>query len=146
MFRGRYEHAIDIKGRISVPAKFREVLGKKYDDRLVITHYDQCLVAYPYEEWTILEEKQKSLPQLKKETKAYLRFFYSSGVDCAIDKQGRLLIPQTHRDYAGLQKDVVLVGVGTKIEIWDKQRWEEEFRKAQEGFDQTSDTLTSLGL
>jgi len=146
MFRGRYEHTIDAKGRISIPSKFREVLNKKYDDRLVITHYDQCLVAYPFEEWTFLEEKQKLLPQMKKETKTYLRFFYSSGVDCTIDKQGRLLIPQTHRDYANLQKEVVLVGVGTRIEIWDKQKWEEEFRKAQESFDQDSDTLTSLGF
>jgi MraZ protein len=146
MLRGRYEHTIDAKGRISIPSKFREVLNKKYDDRLVISHYDQCLVAYPFEEWTFLEEKQKLLPQMKKETKTYLRFFYSSGVDCTIDKQGRLLIPQTHRDYANLQKEVVLVGVGTRIEIWDKQKWEEEFRKAQESFDQDSDTLTSLGF
>ena len=143
MFRGRYEHTIDSKGRISIPVKFRDVLNKKYDDRLIVTHYDQCLVAYPYEEWSLLEEKQRALPQLKKETKAYLRFFYSSGVDCAIDKQGRLLIPQTHRDYANLQKEVVLVGVGTKIEIWDKEKWQEEFRKAQENFDQA---LTDLGL
>ena len=146
MFRGRYEHTVDSKGRISIPAKFREVLNKKYDDRLVITHYDQCLVAYPYEEWTIFEDKQKTLPQLKKEIKAYYRFFYSSGVDCVIDKQGRLLIPQTHRDYASLQKDVILVGVGTKIEIWDKKRWEEEFKKAQESFDQGSEALSTLGL
>jgi len=146
VFRGRYEHTIDSKGRISVPAKFREVLNKRYDDRLVITHYDRCLVAYPYEEWTNLEEKQKSLPELKKETKAYLRFFYSSGVDCVIDKQGRLLIPQTHRDYASLQKEVILVGMGTKIEIWDKQHWQEEFRKAQENFDQVSEAITTLGM
>ncbi len=146
MFRGRYEHTIDAKGRISIPAKFREVLNKKYDDRLVISHYDQCLVAYPHEEWAILEEKQKHLPQMKKETKTYLRFFYSSGADCTIDKQGRLLIPQTHRDYANLQKEVVLVGMGTRIEIWDKQKWGEEFRRSQESFDKDSDVLTSLGF
>jgi MraZ protein len=146
MFRGRYEHAIDEKGRISIPAKFREILNKKYDDRLVITNYDKCLVAFPYNEWAILEEKTKALPLLKKEAKTFLRFFYSSGTDCSIDKQGRLLIPQTLRDYASLQKDVVLVGEGTKIEIWDKGQWEEEFRKSQESFDQISDTLTGLGL
>ena len=146
MFRGRYEHTIDSKGRISVPAKFREILDKKYDDRLVITNYDHCLIAFPNEEWTILEEKARVLPLLKKEVKTFLRFFYSSGVDCVVDKQGRLLIPQTHRDYASLQKDVVLVGVGNRIEIWDKQRWEEEFQKSQESFDQISDTMTNLGL
>ena len=146
MFRGRYEHTIDSKGRISIPAKFREILNKKYDDRLVITNYDQCLIAFPYDEWSVVEEKTKALPLLKKEARTFLRFFYSSGIDCAIDKQGRLLIPQSLRDYANLQKDVVLVGEGTKIEIWDKARWEEEFRKSHEGFDQISDTLTSLGL
>ncbi len=146
MFRGRYEHTIDSKGRISIPAKFRETLDKKYDDRLVITNYDQCLIAFPNEEWSILEEKARGLPLLKKEVKTFLRFFYSSGVDCVVDKQGRLLIPQTHRDYANLQKDVVLVGVGNRIEIWDKQRWAEEYQKSQESFEQISDTLTSLGL
>ena len=146
MFRGRFEHTIDSKGRISVPAKFREILNKKYDDRLVITHYDQCLVAYPHEEWVILEEKQKSLPPLKKEVKAYLRFFYSSGMDSVIDKQGRLLIPQTHRDYANLQKEVMLVGVGTKFEIWDKQRWSQEFKRIEESFGDMDETLTNLGV
>lgn len=146
MFRGRYEHTIDEKGRISIPSKFREILNKKYDDRLVITNYDHCLIAFPFNEWSVLEEKTKALPLLKKEAKTFLRFFYSSGIDCTIDKQGRLLIPQTLRDYASLQKDVVLVGEGSKIEIWDKGRWEEEFRKSQESFDQISDTLTGLGL
>ena len=146
MFRGRYEHTIDSKGRISIPSKFREILSKKYDDRLVITNYDLCLVAFPSDEWAVLEEKVKSLSLLKKEAKTFLRFFYSSGIDCMLDKQGRLLIPQTLRDYANLEKDVVLVGEGRKIEIWDKVRWEEEFRKSQEGFEQISDTLASLGL
>jgi len=146
MFRGRYEHTVDSKGRISIPSRFREILNRKYDDRLVITNYDQCLVAFPYDEWSLLEEKAKSLPLLKKEAKTFLRFFYSSGIDCSIDKQGRLLIPQALRDYANLQKDVVLVGAGTKIEVWDKDRWQEEFRKSQESFEQISDVLTGFGL
>ena len=146
MFRGRYEHAIDSKGRISIPSKFREILNKKYDDRLVITNFDHCLVAFPFEEWSVLEEKVKSLPLLKKEARTFLRFFYSSGIDCMIDKQGRLLIPQALRDYANLQKNIVLVGEGKKIEIWSKELWEVEFRKSQEGFEQISDTLAVLGL
>jgi MraZ protein len=146
MLRGRYEHTIDSKGRISIPSKFREILNKKYDDRLVITNFDNCLVAFPYEEWSVLEEKVNSLSLVKKEVKTFLRFFYSSAMDCMIDKQGRLLIPQTLRDYANLQKDVVLVGEGKKIEIWAKERWNEVARKAQEDFEQITDTLANLGL
>lgn len=146
MFRGRHEHTIDPKGRVSIPAKFREVLGKKYDDRLVITNFDGCLVAYPYEEWIRLEEKASSLSMVKKEIRAFMRFFYSSAIECALDKQGRILIPQTLREYADLDKDVVLVGQLRKIEIWSKTRWSEEIIKAHENFDQMSEVLSELGL
>ncbi len=144
MFRGRYEHTIDAKGRISIPSKFREVLSKKYDDRLVITNFDHCLVAFPYEEWSLLEQKVGTFSLMKKETSAFFRFFYSSAMDCDIDKQGRLLIPQTLRDYAGLQKDVVLVGEGKRIEIFAKERWLEEARKIEDNFDQIRDTLGNV--
>ena len=87
-----------------------------------------------------------SFSLVRKETSAFLRFFYSSAIDCIIDKHGRLLIPQTLRDYANLQKDVVLVGSGKKIEIWNKERWEEEFRKSQENFDRVADTLSHFGF
>jgi MraZ protein len=146
VFRGRYEHAIDSKGRISIPSRFREILTDKYDNRLVITNFDHCLVAFPYEEWSNIEQKMNSLSLVKKEARTFLRFFYSSGIDCAIDRQGRLLIPQTLRDYASIQKNVVLVGEGRKIEIWAKERWEEEFLRSQESFEQISDTLAALGL
>jgi MraZ protein len=144
VFRGRYGHTIDAKGRISIPSKFREVLAKKYDDRLVITNFDHCLVAFPYEEWSLLEQKVGTFSLMKKETSAFFRFFYSSAMDCDIDKQGRLLIPQTLRDYAGLQKDVVLVGEGKRIEIFAKERWLEEARKIEENFDQIRDTLGNV--
>jgi MraZ protein len=133
MFRGRYEHTIDPKGRVSIPAKFREVLGKKYDDRLFVTNFDGCLVAFPFEEWIHLEEKVSSLS-------------YSSAVECTVDKQGRILIPQTLREYADLDKEVVLVGQLKKIEIWSKDRWSEQMIKAHENFDQISDVLSELGL
>ena len=146
MFRGRYEHTIDAKGRISIPSRFRDILGKKYDDRLVITNFDHCLVAFPQEEWSLLEQKVGTFSLMKKETSAFFRFFYSSAIDCSIDKQGRLLTPQTLRDYANLQKDVVLVGEGKRIEIFAKERWLEEARKAEEDFDQIRDTLANLGI
>lgn len=147
MFRGRYEHALDSKGRISIPSKFREVLNKKYDDRLVITNFDHCLLAFPYEEWNqLVEQKVGSFSILKKETSAFLRFFYSSAIDCNVDNHGRLLIPQTLRDYANLKKEVMLLGEGRFFEIIAKERWLEVEQKAEEGFDQIRDTLGNLGV
>jgi len=146
MFRGRYEYTIDSKGRLSIPLKFREILTKQYDDHLVITNYDSCLVAFPFQEWSMMEEQIETLPPLSKDTRVFFRFFYSSGIDCTIDRQGRLLIPQSLRDYANLQKDVVLVGGGKMIEMWNKERWVEEFRKSQESFDRVSETLTNFGF
>ncbi len=146
MFRGRYEHTIDPKGRISIPSKFRDVLKEKYDDRLVITNFDHCLIAFPYEEWSLLELKAGSFSLLRKETSAFFRFFYSSAIDCVIDKQGRLLIPQTLREYANFRKEVVLVGEGKWIEIFAKERWEEEARRAEESFEKIRDMLADLGL
>ncbi len=147
MFRGRYEHALDSKGRISIPSKFREVLNKKYDDRLVITNFDHCLLAFPYEEWNqLVEQKVGSFSILKKETSAFLRFFYSSAIDCNVDNHGRLLIPQTLRDYANLKKEVMLLGEGRFFEIIAKERWLEVEQQAEEGFDQIRDTLGNLGV
>jgi transcriptional regulator MraZ len=146
VFRGRFEHTIDGKGRISIPAKFREILTKKYEDRVVVTNFDHCLIAFPEEEWSMLEQKAGSFSLMRKETSAFFRFFYSSASDCVIDKQGRLLIPQTLREYANLQKDVVLVGEGRRIEIFAKERWLEEARKAEEDFDKIRDTLANLGI
>lgn len=146
MFRGRFEHTIDGKGRISIPSKFREILTKKYEDRVVVTNFDHCLIAFPEEEWSMLEQKAGSFSLMRKETSAFFRFFYSSASDCVIDKQGRLLIPQTLREYANLQKDVVLVGEGKRIEIFAKERWLEEARKAEEDFDKIRDTLANLGI
>jgi MraZ protein len=146
VFRGRYEHTIDGKGRISIPSKFREILSKKYDDRLVVTNFDHCLIAFPAEEWTNLEQKAGSFSLMRKDTVAFFRFFYSSAVDCVIDKQGRLLIPQTLRDYASLKKDVVLVGEGKRIEIFAKERWLEEAQRAEDEFDKIRDALPNLGI
>src|SRR4030066_702119 len=112
MFRGRFEHIIDSKGRVSIPAKFRELIVEKYDDRLILTNFDRCLVAYPYEEWRVLEERVGSLSMVKKEVKAFQRFFISGATECPIDNLGRILIPPTLRVYALMEKDVVFAGMG----------------------------------
>ena len=146
MFRGRYEHTIDSKGRVSLPARFREVLKDKYDDQLIITNFDGCLVAYPDEEWRVIEEKVSSLSMVKKEVKSFQRFFISGATECSIDKQGRILIPSGLRKYAKLEKDIVFAGLTKKIEIWSKEMWEQEIVKVQEGFDDLSNPLAELGL
>ena len=146
MFRGRFEHTIDSKGRISIPAKFRDLLAEKYDERVMITNFDRCLVAYPYEERKTMEEKISSLSMVKKEAKAFQRFFVSAAAECPIDKLGRILIPPTLRSYAQLEKEVVFAGMIKKFEIWSKERFLEEIQKAQENFEGMAETLANLGL
>ena len=144
MFRGRFDHTIDPKGRLSIPAKFREVLTERYDSRLVVTTLSGCLIAYPYPEWRILEERIAALPEFKKETRTFLRHFYSSAADCQIDKLGRILIPQALRDYAGLTKDVMLLGTFKQFEIWSKKTWQSAEKKVS--LDDIGEMLEKLGL
>lgn len=149
MFRGRFEHTIDAKGRISIPSKFREVLRDRYkEERVIITTFDNCLVIYPYDEWTLLEERASNLSMfaLKREVKSFLRFFLSGATDCNIDRLGRILIPPTLRSYAALEKEVILAGMLKRIEVWSKDRWEEEMSKGKESVDVMSEALSHLGL
>ena len=146
MFRGWHEHAMDRKGRVSVPSKFREILVDKYSESLIVTNFDRCLVAYPVEEWEQLERKASALPQLKKEVKAFQRFFISGAVECPLDAQGRILIPPTLREFADLGKEVVLVGMLKKMELWSKARWKETFAQSQKKFEDFADVLAELGI
>lgn len=146
MFRGRFEHNLDLKGRVSVPSKFREILSTNFDERLIITNFDECLWAYPYAEWQVIENKVAALPQFKPEVKALQRVFVSAATECPLDGQGRILIPQTLRDYAGIARDLVFVGMTKRIEIWAKGRWEKIFEKSQSDLDAMMEKLAELGL
>jgi MraZ protein len=146
MFRGRFEHTIDSKGRVSIPAKFRELLAEKYDERLILTNFDRCLVAYPFEEWRVVEEKVGSLSMVKKEVRAFQRFFISGASECPIDKLGRILIPPTLRGYAQLERNVVFNGMLKRFEVWSKDRWQEEIKRSEENFEGMSETLADLGI
>lgn len=146
MFRGRYEHTIDGKGRLSIPSRFRETLAEKYSEVLIVTNFDRCLVAFPREEWEALERKAAALPQLKREVKAFERYFISGATECGLDAHGRILLPPTLRTYADLAKDVVLVGMLKKIEIWSKDRWSAAFEQSQKNFEEISDVLAELGI
>jgi len=147
VFRGRFEHFIDGKGRTSIPAKFREVLQSTYrDERLVLTNFDGCLWAYPFKEWEKVEGKVASLPQFKKEVKAIQRMFISSAIDIPLDKLGRILIPSILREYAGLKREIFFVGMTNRIEIWDKGAWQKEFNQSQENLDAVGEALAEFGI
>ena len=141
MFLGRHEHTMDSKGRVSVPARFRERIEEEYRNQLILTNEERCLVLYPQDEWKNLMEKLATLPQMKLDVKSFQRFFVSGACECSIDRQGRILIPPILRDYAGLRKDLIFVGIQSKIEIWDKERWNEELEKSKASFVKFSDSI-----
>ncbi len=121
MFMGEYRHGIDNKGRLIFPVKFRDELGGNF---VITKGLDKCLFVYSFAEWSILENKLKSLPMAKKDARAFVRFFFAGASEVECDKQGRVLIPSNLRLYAGLQKDVVVIGVSNRIELWDEISWQ----------------------
>lgn len=126
MFRGQYEHAIDGKGRTSVPSRFREVLGTDAEARLVITTgLDPCLVAYPMKEWALFEERLSALPRFDPSVAMIRRIYVSGAVEVDVDKLGRVLIPQSLREYAGLDRNALWAGMGKHLELWSKERFDE---------------------
>lgn len=120
-FVGEYLHTVDSKGRLALPVKFRESLGPRF---MIARGLDKCLAVYPSEEWALVLENVKALPQNQKEARAYARYFLSGATEVDPDKQGRVLISQGLREYAGLGKDVYVLGVGNRVEIWDKAAWD----------------------
>ncbi len=135
MFRGRSTHMLDAKGRLSIPARFRDVLKAKYDGGLMITTMPNCLAAYPFEEWRKIEEKFSKYRLATPEIRAYQRFFLAGAVECPIDGQGRVLIPASLRKEAELTREVVLSGMLNYFEIWSKDKLDKELQKARENFD-----------
>ena len=122
MYMGEYNHTVDAKGRLIIPSKFREKLG----DTFVVTKgLDGCLFVYDNTEWTAFEEKLKALPLMNKESRKFVRFFLAGAASVEVDKQGRILLPPSLREFADLDKEVILAGVGGHIEIWSKDRWAE---------------------
>ena len=120
MLLGEYNHNVDEKGRVSVPAKFREDLGASF---IVTKGLDNCLFIYSKNEWSTFETKLKDLPLTNPNARNFIRFFFSGACECELDKQGRITLPQNLREYAGLTKDVTIIGVSTRVEIWDREKW-----------------------
>ena len=141
MFMGEYSHTIDTKGRLIIPSKFREELGETF---VVTKGLDGCLFVFSDEEWKAFEIKLKSLPLTNKNARQFARFFVAGATPCELDKQGRILLPATLREFAGLEKDVVLTGMLNRIEIWSKAKWMED--NACGDMDEIAEQMTDLGL
>ncbi|AMC00689.1 cell division protein MraZ [Aerococcus viridans] len=143
MLMGEFQHNIDAKGRIIIPAKLREDLGAKF----VITRgLDGCVFGYPLDNWEKIQEKLKQLPLAKKEARAFTRFFYSAAAEVEIDKQGRINVPSTLVDYANLEKECLVLGVSDRIEIWSKARWESVSSEIEESFEEIAEDMLDFGL
>ena len=143
MFMGEFSHSIDNKNRVIIPAKFRDELG----DKFVLTKgLDDCLFAYPMEEWHNVESKFKKLSFTRADARAFSRFFFSGAAEIEVDKQGRALIPANLADYAGLNKDLMIIGVSSRFEIWDKEKWAEYSEKAAGDYEAIAEKITDFDL
>jgi len=143
MFMGEYQHSIDNKGRLFIPARFREELGEKF---VLTKGLDGCLFAYPPQEWSGLENKMRTLPFTKSDVRAFVRFFFAGACECEVDKQGRVLIAANLRKHAGLDKEAVIIGVSGRVEIWARERWEKYSSEAAESVEQIAEKIVDFDL
>lgn len=141
MFMGEYNHTIDAKGRLIIPSKFREALGSEF---VITKGLDGCLFVFPMKEWEAFEEKLRSLPLIDKNARKFSRFFLAGASTCELDKQGRILVPGTLREFAQMDKEVVLTGMLDRIEVWSKEQWLEN--NAYDDMDDIAQSMQELGL
>ena len=141
MFMGEYNQTIAAKWRLIIPSRFRELLGEEF----VLTRgLDGCLSIYPMDEWVAFEEKLRALPLTNKDARTFSRFFVAGATTCQLDKQGRILVPQTLRQFAGLEKDVVLTGNLNRIEVWSKEKWSENCN--YDDMDSIAESMQNIGI
>ena len=143
MLIGEYEHSLDVKGRLIMPVKLRDDIGDKF---IITKGLDGCLFGFSQSEWMNFEEKLKSLPLTNKNARDFVRFFLSGAVECEIDKQGRFLVASNLREYASMEKEVVIIGVGTRIEFWSKDKWKKYNGCDNISADELAENMTILGI
>ena len=148
MFRGSSFHTIDNKGRLIIPARFRQFIKSEEGDGVMISRMDSCLVAYPLKEWRKLETKIISLAETSENMRRFRRVFIGGAFECSCDRQDRILIPQSLRQYADLDKEIVLVGVLEHFEIWAREKWERENLELEKDFkkEEVRNEIAKLGL
>lgn len=143
MFLGEYQHSLDSKGRITIPSKFREQLT----DHFVATKgLENCIFLYTMDEWHSIEEKLRSLPFTRADVRSFARFFFSGASELEVDKQGRTVLPANLREYAGIDRDVVIIGVGSRAEIWSSDKWAEYNQDKAGHYEQLAESLVDLGI
>lgn len=143
MLIGEYEHSLDAKGRLIMPAKLREDMGEKF---ILTTGLDGCLFGFSMSEWEKFEDKLKALPITNKNARNFVRFFLSGATECELDKQGRFLIAGKLREVASLDKDVTIIGTGTRIEIWNKEKWEDHISEENLSIEEIEQNMQELGI
>ncbi|MDD4562476.1 MAG: division/cell wall cluster transcriptional repressor MraZ [Syntrophomonadaceae bacterium] len=143
MFLGEYQHSLDSKGRITVPSRLREQLGEKF---VATKGLDNCIFLYPMEEWRTIEEKLKSLPFTRADVRSFARFFFSGASEMEIDRQGRTLMPVNLREYASIDKDLIIIGVGSRIEIWSAANWGKYTLEAESSYEEIAESMVDLGI
>lgn len=143
MLIGKYSHSLDVKGRLIMPVKLREDMGENF---IITTGLDGCLFGFSMSEWQKFEDKLKTLPITNKNARNFVRFFLSGATECELDKQGRFLIPGKLREVASLDRDVTIIGAGTRIEIWDKEKWEEHNSEENLSIAEIEKNMEELGI
>ena len=143
MFYGEYQHTVDPKGRVIMPSRFREGLGEKF---ILTKGIDNCLFVYSMEEWINFENKLRNIPVTNTDARSFSRFMFSGAAECEVDKQGRILIPQNLREYAGLDKEIYIIGVSMRVEIWDKAKWESYNSQLNQDPASLAEKMSILGI
>ena len=146
MFYGEYNHGIDNKGRLILPSRFREVSKEHGIEKFFVTRgLDRCIFMFSDQQWQAEEQKFKNLSFTKQETRHFNRMFFSGAVEVTPDKQGRFIIPQYLKDFAGIKKDAVVIGISNRIEIWQTQAWQEFYARTSVDFEKTAENIMNLG-
>ena len=142
MFYGEYEHTIDRKGRLIVPAKFRQAFKDHEVKRLFLTRgLDGCLFLFPESEWRLAENRFKQVPFTKREGRKFNRLFFSGATEVIVDGLGRLLVPKALKDFAQIKQDVVIVGVSNRMEVWAKEKWKAFYENSRQGFEEVAERV-----